>query len=420
MKYPTELGVWQFHRERNGVSMGEITPTVAISPKVTQLSASLVALRRTFHQWPELGFEEKRTSALVAERLQALGLEVRTGIAQTGVLGILRGDAAGKTVLLRADMDGLPIEEASGAPYASQNHGVMHACGHDGHTAILLTAAEVLAPLRQQLCGTVKFAFQPAEELPPGGAKRMIEEGVLEDPTVDAAFGLHLWNSLPVGKIGVEAGPIMASVDRFDIVITGVGSHGAYPHTGVDPIVVGSHVVAALQTVVSREVPPLAPVVVTVGKFQGGTAFNVIPSQADLSGTVRTVDARIRQEIPARLERIVRGITSGMRADYSFNYTFGYPVTVNDVNRAEFARQVAAAIVGEGNVVSAGMTMGAEDMAYFLEAVPGCYLRLGSGNPDRGLIHPHHSALFDFDEAALPIGVELLSRLALTYLSRRD
>jgi amidohydrolase len=323
-------------------------------------------------------------------------------------------------VLLRADMDGLPIEEASGAPYASQNHGVMHACGHDGHTAILLTVAKVLAQRRQQFSGTVKFAFQPAEELPPGGAKGMIEAGVLENPGVDAAFGLHLWNSLPVGKIGVDEGPIMASVDRFDIVIKGVGGHGAYPHTGVDPIVAGSHVVAALQTVVSREVPPLAPVVVTVGKFQGGTAFNVIPSQAELSGTVRTVDARIRQEMPARLERIVRGITSGLRAEYTFNYAFGYPVTVNDVNKAQFARQVAAAIVGDANVVSAGMTMGAEDMSYFLEAVSGCYLRLGSGNPDKGLIHPHHSALFNFDEAALPIGVDLLTQLTVAYLSGRD
>jgi amidohydrolase len=400
--------------------MGGIIPTQAVSPEVAQLTESVIALRRTLHRWPELGFQEKRTSALVAERLQALGLEVRTGIAQTGVLGILRGDTAGKTVLLRADMDGLPIEEASGAPYASQNHGVMHACGHDGHTAILLTVAKVLAQRRRQVSGTVKFVFQPAEELPPGGAKGMIEAGVLEDPRVDVAFGVHLWNGLPVGKIGVDEGPIMASVDRFDLVITGVGSHGAYPHTGVDPIVVGSHVVAALQTVVSREVPPLAPVVVTVGKFQGGTAFNVIPGRAELSGTVRTMDARIRQEMPARLERIIRGVSSGMRADYTFDYTFGYPVTVNDVHSTQFARHVAAAVVGDANVVSAGMTMGAEDMAYFLGAVPGCYLRLGSGNPDKGFIHPHHSALFDFDEAALPIGVDLLARLTLAYLGGRD
>jgi amidohydrolase len=317
-------------------------------------------------------------------------------------------------------MDGLPIEEASGAPYASQNHGVMHACGHDGHTAILLTVARVLAQRRHQLSGTVKFAFQPAEELPPGGAKGMIEEGVLENPRVDAVFGLHLWNGLPVGQIGVDDGPIMASVDRFDILIKGVGSHGAYPHTGVDPIVVGSHVVAALQTVVSREVPPLAPVVVSIGRFQAGTAFNVIPSQAELSGTVRTIDTHIREEIPAQLERIVRGVTSGMRAEYSFNYAFGYPVTVNDGDQAQFARQVAGTIVGDANVVSAGMTMGAEDMSYFLDAVPGCYLRLGSGNADKGLIHPHHSALFNFDEAALPIGVELLTRLTLTYLSGQD
>jgi amidohydrolase len=400
--------------------MTGIASHITLSPEVAQLTESVIDLRRTLHQWPELGFQEKRTSALVAERLQALGIEVRTGVAQTGVLGTLRGNGEGKTVLLRADMDGLPIEEASGAPYASQNRGVMHACGHDGHIAILLTVAKVLAHRRERFTGTVKFAFQPAEELPPGGAKGMIEEGVLEHPRVDATFGLHLWNGLPVGKIGVDEGPIMASVDRFDIVIKGVGSHGAYPHTGVDPIVIGSHVVATLQTVVSREVPPLAAVVVTVGTFHGGTAFNVIPSHAELSGTVRTIDARIRDEMPARIERIVRGITSGMRAEYSFNYAYGYPVTVNDVNRAQLARRVAGAILGDANVVSAGMTMGAEDMSYFLDAVPGCYLRLGSGNPDKGLIHPHHSALFNFDEAALPIGVQVLADLTLAYLRGRD
>jgi amidohydrolase len=400
--------------------MAGIAPNVVVRHKVAELAEAVIALRRTLHQWPELGFQEARTSALVAEYLQALGIEVRTGIGQTGVLGMLRGEGEGRTVLLRADMDGLPIEEANGAPYASKNHGVMHACGHDGHTAILLTVAKVLAQCREQFSGIVKFAFQPAEELPPGGAKEMIEGGVLEDPKVDATFGLHLWNGLPVGKIGVDEGPIMASVDRFDIVIKGVGSHGAYPQSGVDPIVVGSHIVAALQTLVSREVPPLTPAVVTVGKFQSGTAFNVIPSQADLSGTVRTVDARIRDEMPARIERIVRGVTSGMRAEYTFNYAFGYPVTINDVNRARFARHVAASIVGDGNVVSAGLSMGAEDMSYFLEAVPGCYLRLGSGNADKGLIHPHHSALFNFDEDALLIGVELLAQLSLSYLSGRD
>ena len=397
--------------------MAGIARNIAVSREVAQLTEAVIALRRTLHQWPELGFQEERTSALVAEHLEALGIHVRRGIAQTGVLGTLCGNRPGKTVLLRADMDGLPIEEASGAPYTSRNHGVMHACGHDGHTAILLTVARVLAHRRQQFSGTVKFAFQPAEELPPGGAKGMIEAGVLEHPSVNATFGLHLWNGLPVGEIGVDEGPIMASVDRFDLVIKGVGSHGAYPHTGVDPIVVGSHIVAALQTVVSREVPPLAPVVVTVGTFQGGTAFNVIPSHAELSGTVRTTDTRIRNEMPTRLERIVRGVASGMRAEYRFNYVFGYPVTVNDVSRARFAREVAGAIIGDANVVSAGMTMGAEDMAYFLEAVPGCYLRLGSGNPDKGLIHPHHSALFNFDEEALPLGVELLVQLTLSYLS---
>ena len=385
-----------------------------------QTSKAVVALRRALHQWPELGFREERTSALIAEHLQAAGLEVRSGLARTGVLATLRGIGKGKTVLLRADIDGLPIHEASGAPYASQNPGVMHACGHDGHTAILLTVAKVLAQQRHRFAGTVKFAFQPAEELPPGGAKAMIEEGVLENPRVDAVFGLHLWNGLRVGKIGVDAGSIMASVDRFDVTIKGVGSHGAYPHAGVDPIVVGSHVVTALQTAVSRETPPLAPVVVTVGKFQSGTAFNVIPGQADLSGTVRTVHAQIRQEMPIRLERMVRGVTAAMRAEYDFKYEFGYTVTVNDAAKAQFVRQVAEGIVGEANVVEAGMTMGAEDMSYFLEAVPGCYIRLGCGNPDKGFVHPHHSALFNFDEAALPIGVELLTQITMAFLHAHE
>jgi amidohydrolase len=282
--------------------MASIAPNVAVSPEVARLTESVIDLRRTLHQWPELGFQEQRTSALVAESLRTIGIEVRTGVAQTGVLGILRGRRKGRAVLLRADMDALPIEEASGTPYASKNHGVMHACGHNGHTAILPTVARVLAQCSQQFSGTVKFAFQPAEELPPGGANAMIEEGVLANPWVDAAFGLHLWNGLSVGKIGIDHGPIMASVDRFDIVIKGVGSHGAYPHTGIDPIVIGSHVVAALQPVVSRETPPLAPVVVTIGTFQGGTAFNVITSQVKLSGTVRTIDARSREEMPDRTD----------------------------------------------------------------------------------------------------------------------
>ncbi len=391
--------------------MNPAAPSLKLSDDVEQLAEAAIALRRTLHQWPELGFQEERTAALVADQLRTLGLEVKTGVARTGVLGILRGAHEGKTVLLRADMDGLPVSEESGAPYASQNPGVMHACGHDGHTAILLTVAKLLAERRGQLAGTVKFAFQPAEELPPGGAKAMIEEGILENPRVEAVFGLHLWNGLPVGKIGVEEGPIMASVDRFDVVIKGIGSHGAYPHMGVDPIVVGGHLIAALQTVVSREMPPLAPVVVTIGRFQSGTAFNVIPSRAELSGTVRTIDVQLRQSMPARLERLVRGVCSSMRAEYDFTYEFGYPVTVNDSHMAQFVHQVAAGIVGDGNVVAAGMTMGAEDMSYFLDAVPGCYVRLGSGNPEKGLIHPHHSALFNFDEAALPIGVELLSRI---------
>lgn len=409
--------------ERNGDSMSASTTSWGrshtapiLSHEVEQLADEVIAIRRMLHQWPELGFQEERTAALVAEHLRGMGLEVKTGVARTGVLGVLCGGRKGKTVLLRADMDALPVSEATGAPYASQTPGVMHACGHDGHTAILLTVAKLLAQQRDRLAGMVKFAFQPAEEIPPGGAKGMIEEGILENPRVDAVFGLHLWNGLPVGKIGVEGGPIMASVDRFEVVIKGVGSHGAYPHLGVDPIVAGSQVISALQTVVSRETPPLASVVVTVGRFQGGTAFNVIPSHAELSGTVRTIDNEFRQSMPKRIERIVRGVTSAMRAECDFTYEFGYPVTVNNPEMAQFVHRVAAGIVGEANVVAAGMTMGAEDMSYFLEAVPGCYLRLGSGNAEKGLVHPHHSALFNFDETALPVGVELLTRTTVEFL----
>ncbi len=391
-------------------------PTVALEPEVARLAPALSAVRRSIHESPEIGFLEVRTAGLVAERLRALGLEVRTEVAKTGVVGLLRGARPGRTLLLRADMDCLPIEEATGAPYASRHPGRMHACGHDGHVAMLLGAAELLAARRERLAGAVKFVFQPAEE-GPGGAEPMIAAGVLEAPRVDAAFGLHLLNDFPVGTVPLRPGPIMAATDRISIAVRGRGGHGAAPHQTVDAVLAAAHVVTALQAIAAREVSPVTPVVVTVGTIQGGFRYNVIAPEVQLTGTVRSFDATLRQELPGRIERIACGVASAFGAVAEASYEFGYPATVNDPDMTELARQAAATVVGEGGVVTMDPLMGGEDMAYFLQAVPGCYVFIGSANQERGLVHPHHSPHFDFDEAALPIGVQVFVRVAEAFLA---
>lgn len=387
---------------------------VSLEPEVLALAEELSAVRRDLHRHPELGFEEVRTSRLVAARLRALGLEVTEGVAKTGVVGLLRGARPGRTLLLRADMDGLPLQEATGAPYASTIPGRMHACGHDGHVAMLLGAARVLARRRERLGGAVKFVFQPAEE-GPGGAKPMIEAGVMEGPRVEAAFGLHLSNDLPVGRLGIRSGPVLAAADRFELTIRGQGGHGALPHQTVDAIVVGAHVVTALQEVVSREVAPTHPAVVSVGTIQGGSNYNIIAAELRLTGTLRAFDPKVRDELPRRVERIVRGVTEAFRAGCEFAYLPGYPPTVNDEGMSRFAAEVASEVVGAEGVMAQEPIMGAEDMSYFLAAAPGCFVFLGSADPDRGLHRPHHSPLFDFDESALPLGVQLLVRTAERY-----
>lgn len=392
----------------------------ALRKDIDEIMPGVVADRRDFHEHPELGFEEVRTAGIVAERLRALGVEdVRTGIAGTGVTGLIRGTKNGptRTVLLRADMDALPILEENQVEYVSQNPGVMHACGHDAHTAMLLGSARLLSERRDQFPGTVKLLFQPAEELPPGGAKPMIDAGVLEDPKVDAAFGLHIDQDNPVGLVGMRSGPAMAAADRFEMVIHGKGGHGAKPNDTIDPIVIGAQIVNALQTLVSRTIDPTQEAVVTVGYFHGGKAFNVIPDTAELGGTVRTFNPENRDLLERRIGEIASGIATALGATLDYSYARGYPATVNHPEMSELVRQEAARVVGEDGVHNPALKMGAEDFSYFLEEVPGAYWFVGSQNPERGLVWGHHHPRFDLDEAAMAIGMESMVNVALRYLN---
>lgn len=382
----------------------------------TEELATLIRTRRDLHRHPELGFQEHRTAGIVAERLRAAGYEVRTGIAETGVVGTLRGGAGdGPTLLLRADMDALPIVEECTHDFVSTHPGVMHACGHDAHVAIGLAVAERLARSRERWPGTVKYVFQPAEE-GGGGALRMVHEGVLEG--VDAALGLHVWLGLPSGVVGVVPGPLMASSAEFDITIRGRGGHGAIPHETVDAVLVASQVVVALQSIVSRGVSPLESAVVTVGAFQAGEAHNVIAETALLRGTARAFDPRICRELPERIERVVAGVCAALGAEYDFHYDQSTPPTVNDARVAEAVRGVAEAVVGRERVRTDPevRTMAAEDFGEFLLRAPGCYFFVGARNEATGAVHPHHSPRFDVCEEALPVAVEVLERAALRVL----
>ena len=386
---------------------------------VDEIMPGVVADRRDFHEHPELGFQEFRTSGIVAERLRSLGLEeIATGIAGTGVTGLIHGKKGkGKVVLLRADMDALPILEENAVPYVSQNPGVMHACGHDAHTAILLAVCRLLMERRDEFGGSVKVLFQPAEELPPGGAKPMIDEGVLEHPHVDAVFGLHMAQDAKLGTVEVRVGPYMAAADRFQVTIQGKGGHGASPHDTVDPIAVGAQVVTALQNLVARELKPIESGVVSVCAFIAGDAFNVIPDRAELRGTVRTFTPENRDYLERRIDELVSGIASAMRASATVSYARGYPATINDGAMTEIVRQAAAEVVGQENVVDAEPMMGAEDFSYFLEERPGSYFFVGSRNEDRGLVWGHHHPKFDIDEASMAIGIETMLRTTLKYLA---
>jgi amidohydrolase len=377
----------------------------------------LVETRRDLHRHPELGFQEFRTAGIVAERLRAAGYEVQTGVAETGVVGTLHGGAGtGPTLLLRADMDALPIAEECAHDFTSTNAGVMHACGHDAHVAVGLAVAERLARSRAEWGGTVKYMFQPAEE-GLGGAVGMIEAGVLEG--VDAALGLHVWLGLPSGVVGVVSGPQMAGAGEFEVTVRGKGGHGAIPHETVDAVLIASQCVVALQSVVSRNVSPLEAAVVTVAAFHAGSAHNVIAETATLKGTVRAFNPAVMKELPARVERVVAGVCAAMGASYEFRYRPEAPPTVNDGRMAEIVRREAVRIVGEERVRTDPdvRTMAAEDFGDVLERVPGCYFFVGGRNEERGILHPHHSPRFDLCESCMPVAVDVLDAAARAYLA---
>ncbi len=375
----------------------------------------LVEIRRTIHMRPELGFEEVETSNLVSHWLERFGIEVKRGVAKTGVVGLLRGKKPGKTVAIRADMDALPMDEPDRLPYASKVKGKMHACGHDAHVAILLGVARFFSSIPDQLTGNIKWIFQPAEE-GGGGGRVMVEEGVLEDPKVDAIFGAHVLPLLSVGKVGINEREGLAAVDRFTIRIIGKGGHGALPHLCKDPILASGHLITQIHSIVSRNVDPLESGVVTIGRVGGGTAFNIIPDEVELLGTVRSLNPQVREELKSRLEEVSQGVALSFGVDCRFDFDYGYPVLINDPEMSKLVARACSKRIGERNVEVLKPTMGGEDFAYFLEKVPGAYFRLGVANEAKGIVHPYHSTLFNIDEDVLPFGVEMFVRVIDEYL----
>jgi amidohydrolase len=381
-----------------------------LRPAIAQLQPQLVHWRRRLHQYPELGFKEVLTADFIAEKLSDWGIEYQTQVAKTGIVATIESNHKGKVLAIRADMDALPIQEENEVSYCSKHHGLMHACGHDGHTAIALGIAYYLAHHRDQFQGTVKIIFQPAEE-GPGGAKPMIEAGVLKNPDVDAIIGLHLWNNLPLGTMGVREGALMAAVECFKCEIFGKGGHGAMPHQTIDSIMVGAQIVNALQTIVSRNISPIDSAVVTVGTFHSGTALNVIADTAKISGTVRYFNPTLEKYIGERIEAIISGICQSHGAKYHLDYWRLYPPVINHPKITQLVKSVALEVVETPlGIVPECQTMGGEDMSFFLEEIPGCYFFLGSANAQKGLNYPHHHPRFDFDETALSLGVEMFAR----------
>lgn len=396
-----------------------------IRPDIRALQPELVEWRRCFHRRPELGFREQLTAEFIAQKLQEWGIEqtldvlsplrYQTGVAQTGIVVTITSTRPGPVLAIRADMDALPIQEENEVPYRSQHDGIMHACGHDGHTAIALGVVHYLVHHRNDFAGTVKIIFQPAEE-GPGGAKPMIEAGVLKHPDVDAIIGLHLWNNLPLGTVGIRSGALMAATESFHCTILGKGGHGAMPHQTVDSIVVSAQIINALQTIVARNVDPIDAAVVTVGEFHAGTAHNVIADTATMRGTVRYFNPKLDGYFAQKIEQLIAGICQSQGASYELDYQQLYPPVINDAQMAELVRSVASDIVETpAGVVPECQTMGGEDMSFFLQEVPGCYFFLGSANPSKNLAYPHHHPRFDFDETALLMGAEIFIRCIEKY-----
>ena len=389
-----------------------------ISPEVKALSAEMTSLRRDLHAHPELGFQEVRTAGIIAKRLTELGYTVRTGLGKTGVTGLLKGGKPGKTVLLRADIDALPIREETDVPWRSETVGVMHACGHDAHTAMGLAAAAILAKEAPSLAGDLFFVFQPAEELLIG-AEAMLKDGALEGVRADAAFAIHVMNRWPTGTVAICDGAAMTSADKLMLTITGRGGHGASPHLAIDPIVAAAQIITALQTLVSRETPPLSTAVLSLTTLKAGTAFNIIPDAVEMTGTLRCFDAALREKLLAGLRRTAEGLAASLRCTARVESQFLTPALLNDPAVTAVARQVATTIVGESRVVVAEPLTGSDDVAYFFQKVPGCYAFVGSAKPEWSPAPASHNAKFDIDESALEIGANFLVRAARAALLPR-
>jgi len=391
--------------------MGEVTQSLDVL--MEQITAEVVQWRRYLHQHPELSFAETKTADFVYETLQSFGGLVLSRPTPTSVMARLIGKQKGRVLAIRADMDALPIEEENTFEYVSQNKGVMHACGHDGHTSILLGTAKLLTAMQDKLHGEVRFLFQHAEELFPGGAEQLVEAGVMDG--VDLIIGLHLWAPLEARKIAIAAGPLMAAPDTFYITVVGKGGHAAQPHLTVDSIAVGAQMVTNLQHVVSRNTDPLDPLVVSVTQFIAGTADNVIPNSAELCGTVRSFKPELRDEVPALMERIVKGVAEAHGATYTFRYQQGYRPVINDAKVTETLRECFVEAFGN-DVVEAVPTMGGEDFSAYQQKTPGAFFFVGAGNVDEGIVYPHHHPKFTVDESALPVGVKTFVTAALQLL----
>jgi amidohydrolase len=390
-----------------------------IKEQIAGMRDWLVEIRRTIHSHPELGFEEVETSRLVSEWLERFGIEVKRGVAKTGVVGLLRGGAPGKTVAIRADMDALPMDEATGVPYASKIKGKMHACGHDAHVTILLGVARFFSSMRDKVKGNIKWIFQPGEE-GFGGGKLMVEAGILEDPKVDAIFAAHVFPFLRTGQVGITEGKAMASSDKFTLRVIGKGGHGAYPHVTHDPILAAGHIITQIQSIVSRNVNPLDSAVVSFGAVHGGRAYNVIPDDVELTGTVRSLNPEVREELKSRIEQITRGVVVSLGLDYHYEFEYGYPVLINDAWMSKLVVSTCSKAIGKDNVEILQPSMGAEDFAYYLEKCPGAIFRLGVRNEKKGLIQPHHNTLFNIDEDVLPFGVEMFVRVIDEFLGNKE
>ncbi|MCP5094541.1 MAG: amidohydrolase [Chloroflexi bacterium] len=382
--------------------------------EATELFDEMVQMRRDFHRHPELGFQEQRTSGIVAERLQELGFEVQRGIGETGVVGLMDGAKDGPTVMLRFDMDALPIQEESDVAYASRNPGVMHACGHDGHTTMGLTTAKILARYRDEMHGTLKFVFQPAEE-GLGGAFAMIADGVLESPRPDVALAMHVWTPEPYGKIRVVTGPCMASSSVFTLTLQGKGGHGAAPHLAIDPVLAAAQIVSALQSIVSRNIDPQESVVVSIGQFTAGTTFNVIPDKATLKGTVRSYNNELHRMTYRRILEMATKMADAYSCTATMETIAIVQAVVNSPEPTAVVYEAASKIMGEENI-SDRRTMASEDMGFFLDEIPGCYFFIGARNEEKGYTYPHHHPKFNFDERAMINGVAVMAETTAKYV----